>query len=249
MWRFLFRIWRWFRAEIVFGFLIASVFWAGVLGWQATYAPTDAEKQKCYETAEAANHKAEGCKTFWERATSDPVAFFTLWLVVFTGGLTISTVMLWLAGEKQARHARRSAAVQSRDMQASIAAAEASARAAQATADAIQITERPYIFIWGPVGHHPKTIYTSSTDPTFQKIIQDDAAFVYNISNRGKLAAVIERVSIACGYEMNGRYPPPIIIGDHPLLSIPIISSEKDVPNLSHTVPWNDWTARIMAPV
>jgi uncharacterized membrane protein len=45
------------RAEIVFGFLIATVFWAGVLGWQAANAPTDAEKQKCYDDAEKGHHK------------------------------------------------------------------------------------------------------------------------------------------------------------------------------------------------
>lgn len=148
--RFLVRFWRWFRAEIVLGFLIATVLWAGVLGWQAANTPTDAEKQKCYEAAEQAHHKTEECKTLWERTTSDPVAFFTLWLVIFTGGLTVSTVMLWRAGEKQAAHARRSAAIQTRDMQASIHAAEKAANAAVLaanserawlTASGIEVTE------------------------------------------------------------------------------------------------------------
>jgi hypothetical protein len=121
--RFFVRVWGLLRAEIVLGFLIATVFWAGVLGWQAANAPTDAQKQKCYDAAEHSGHKAEECKSLWERTTSDPVAFFTFWLVVSTIGLGVSTVMLWRAGEKQFRHARRSAAIQSRDMQASIAVA------------------------------------------------------------------------------------------------------------------------------
>jgi hypothetical protein len=118
--RFLLRAWRWLRAEIVFGFLIATVFWTAILGWQAAYAPTDAEKQKCYDSAEQSGHNREECKSIWERTTSDPVAFFTFWLVVSTIGLGISTLMLWVAGEKQFRHARRSSIIQSRDMKASV---------------------------------------------------------------------------------------------------------------------------------
>jgi hypothetical protein len=72
------------------------------LGWQASYAPTDSEKRQCEESATKTGHKAEDCKTLWERTTSDPVAFFTFWLVVFTGGLGISTILLWRAGVRQA---------------------------------------------------------------------------------------------------------------------------------------------------
>jgi hypothetical protein len=125
MWRFLFAVRQWLRGEIVFGFLIATVFWTAVLGWQAAYAPTDAEKQKCYEAAERKGYKTEECKSLWERTTSDPVAFFTLWLVIFTGGLTISTVLLWRASERQIELAREASAAQSRDMQDSIATAVA----------------------------------------------------------------------------------------------------------------------------
>src|SRR5579864_3041457 len=127
MGRFLLRIGRWLKAEIVIGFLIATLFWIAVLGWQAAYAPTDAEKQKCYETTEKSGHKTEECKTFWERTTSDPIAFFTFWLFVSTVGLGVSTVMLWLAGEKQFRHSRRSFIVQSRDMKDSVAVAKQAA--------------------------------------------------------------------------------------------------------------------------
>jgi hypothetical protein len=136
MLRFLFRAWLWLRAEIVFGFLIATVFWAAVLGWQAAYAPTDAQKQQCYDAAERSGHKTEECKSIWERTTSDPVAFFTFWLVISTVGLGASTLLLWFAGERQLRHARRSAAIQSRDMRASIEAAKQSAAVAGYAAEA-----------------------------------------------------------------------------------------------------------------
>jgi hypothetical protein len=113
--------------EIAFGFLIATLFWVGVLGWQAAYAPSEVEKRQCEETAHKSGHKTDECKSLWQRTTSDPVAFFTLWLVIFTAGLTVSTILLWRAGEKQARHTRRAFAVQSRDMRDSIVAAQRSA--------------------------------------------------------------------------------------------------------------------------
>lgn len=130
------------KGEIPLGFLIASVFWIGVLGWQSAYAPTEKEKQECYEAAKHGSHKAEECKTLWERTTTDPVAFFTFWLVVFTGGLGVSTVLLWIAGEKQIGLARETAASQSRDMQASIKVAQDAAKAAAKTAE---VSERALI--------------------------------------------------------------------------------------------------------
>jgi hypothetical protein len=125
--------------EIALGFLVATVLWIGVLGWQASYTPTDSEKRQCEEAATKAGHKAEECKTLWQRTTSDPVAFFTFWLVVSTVGLGVSTVLLWRAGEKQLRHARRSVAIQSRDMRASI---ETSTRAAKAAEDSVLISRQ-----------------------------------------------------------------------------------------------------------
>jgi hypothetical protein len=59
-------------------------------------------------------------KSLWERITEDQVAFVTFLLVIVTGGLTISTVGLWIV-------TWRSGIRQSDDMQASIAAAQRSA--------------------------------------------------------------------------------------------------------------------------
>jgi hypothetical protein len=53
--------------------------------------------------------KRDDSKTFWQKATDDPVAFFTLWLVFFTGVLAVSTIGLWLVGGTTARAARDSA--------------------------------------------------------------------------------------------------------------------------------------------
>jgi len=94
------------NAELVLGALFATVLWTGILGWQASYAPTEREKQECYESAKKTSHKTEDCKTFWERTTSDPVAVFTLVLACSTIGLGVATLFLYLAGRRQLRLAR-----------------------------------------------------------------------------------------------------------------------------------------------
>jgi hypothetical protein len=100
-------LWRRLNPEIALGFLIATLFWIAILGWQASYALSEMERQQCRDVAEKSGTKGEECKAFWEKTTTDPVAFFTLWLVIFTGGLTISTILLWRAGERQTAIARQ----------------------------------------------------------------------------------------------------------------------------------------------
>jgi len=58
-------------------------------------------------------------ETFWQRATTDPVAFFTLWLTVFTAVLAISTIGLWVV-------TWRASVAQARDMDRSIDLSERS---------------------------------------------------------------------------------------------------------------------------
>jgi hypothetical protein len=125
---------------IAFGFALASVFWVAVLGWQAAYAPSEVEKRQCEEAAHKSGFKSEECKTIWERTTTDPVAFFTFWLVVFTGGLGVSTVMLWRAGERQIELARETSASQSSETQASISEAVRAATAMEGVAQGIALS-------------------------------------------------------------------------------------------------------------
>jgi hypothetical protein len=101
------RLWRWLNPEIVVGFLAATVLWAGVLGWQAAYAPTEMEKQECYETAKKSGHKTEECKSIWERTTTDPVALFTFGLFIFTAVLGGATIGLLSATNRTAKIAER----------------------------------------------------------------------------------------------------------------------------------------------
>jgi hypothetical protein len=81
--------------DFVLAFLVASLFWSAVLGWQAAYVPTEKEKQACYEAAKKSGHKTEECKTLWERTTTDPVALFTLVLAFSTVGMWTATVGLY----------------------------------------------------------------------------------------------------------------------------------------------------------
>jgi hypothetical protein len=97
--------------------------------------------------------------------TDEALAFYTLWLMAFTGilafatiGLGGATILLYATGEKQFRFAIRSGIRQSRDMQASIAAA---AEANRISREGLQATQRAWIseesvissdLIWGESG-------------------------------------------------------------------------------------------------
>lgn len=149
------------KPEIMLGFLLATVCWVGVLGWQASYAPTEGEKGQCEEAAKASGHKTEECKTLWERTTTDPVAFFTFWLVVFTGVLGASTVLLWLAGEKQLGLLKRSADISER---------------------ALTELEAPFIAI---------KIVESGVDRTYGEMGHNFIKLIFCISNFGRTPARI----------------------------------------------------------
>jgi hypothetical protein len=187
------RLLRLANPEIAFGFVLATVFWIGVLGWQAAYAPSEMEKKKCHEAAEKSGHKTEECKSLWERTTSDPVAFFTFWLVVSTVGLGVSTVLLWYAGEKQLRHARRSAAIQSRDMRASI---ETANRAAKAAEDSVLISRQ--------VGESQVRAYLFCEEATYA-IVDDVLVVEVKVRNQGQSPAIwseirAESFNVRIGY-------------------------------------------------
>ena len=98
---------RLINGEIALGFLIATLFWIAVLGWATSYAPTEPEKEACYQTAKQAGSQTEECKTFWERTTSDPVAMFTLVLAFSTVGLWVATLALYIAGKSHSERELR----------------------------------------------------------------------------------------------------------------------------------------------
>jgi hypothetical protein len=91
----------WVDPKVAIGFLAATLLWICALGWQASYAPTEREKEACYQASKQAAGKTEDCKTLWEKTTTDPVAFFTFVLAISTGGLWLATIGLYIAGRKQ----------------------------------------------------------------------------------------------------------------------------------------------------
>jgi hypothetical protein len=177
---------KFFNGEIALGLLLASLFWISVLGWQAAHAPTEREKAECQEQAQKSGHKTEECKTLWERTTSDPVAFFTLWIAIFTAVLGGSTIALWLAGERQIELIRENSVRQAEQMQASIAAAKSSVDQAKRAADvaerAMVLTDRPWIDInleiAGPLKFGPELIEIRIKG-TFTNVGKSPATYVH----------------------------------------------------------------------
>jgi hypothetical protein len=105
---------RWRHAAWIAAFAcIAFGFGYGFEVWRAsqqTHAP-----QYGYHSAQSqkednpTNGKGELHKSLWERTWEDPVAFFTLWIAIFTFVLAASTIGLWIATILTLRHARETA--------------------------------------------------------------------------------------------------------------------------------------------
>jgi hypothetical protein len=96
------------NGEFVLAMLAASLFWIVVVGWATSYAPTDPQKDACYQSAAKSGRNIDECKSFWEKATSDPIAAFTFVLAISTVGLWIATIGLYFAGERQLAHLQKS---------------------------------------------------------------------------------------------------------------------------------------------
>ncbi|WP_316180980.1 MULTISPECIES: hypothetical protein [unclassified Bradyrhizobium] len=165
------------------GFALGASFFFGIYGRNVT------------ESGIAANHEQysaeEGAKSKKEE-TDEALAYYTLWLMAFTGvlafatvGLGIATVLLYDTGEKQFRFAIRTSVKQSRDMKASIAAADRSAAAAER---ALTDLERPWIFV-----HLSPHLVDRKAPPEF-KI---PPVAVFQIGNHGRMPAIIRTCYIA----------------------------------------------------
>ena len=89
------------NGEIGIGVAIASLFWIFALIWGTSYVPTGPEKEACYQSAAKSGRSADECKSFWEKTTSDPIAFFTLVLAFSTVGLWVATICFYFSGQKQ----------------------------------------------------------------------------------------------------------------------------------------------------
>jgi hypothetical protein len=95
-------------------------------------------------------------------------------------------------------------------------------RTARNAAEATLTTERPYISIYGISFQHAR-----GTRPPH---------IAYHVSNIGKFAAIVDNVSIRCGVERAGKFPPLIIMGDHLLLQMPILSADEEPRGIEYLV-------------
>ncbi len=165
--------------EISLGFVVASLFWIAVLGWQSSYSLPENEKQRCYEEAKKAGHKDEECKTFWERTTTDPVAFFT-----FT--LTIVTLALGAISVRQFHYLKRS------DETARIAAnAAAQSAEAQIAVEGARLTCLPTSSsYWNEIGQWADR-WPNSPDMPLRRTF----AVFFALKNYGKTPATIAGVN------------------------------------------------------
>jgi hypothetical protein len=90
---------RWALFGIALGFLLAGTILSDL-------PPTAHQDKASHATAGKEEKKDKPTESFWKRATDDPTAFFTLWLALFTAGLTASTVGLWYVTNRTLRHNR-----------------------------------------------------------------------------------------------------------------------------------------------
>lgn len=110
------------------GFALGASFFFGMYGRNVPESSVTAQHEKKSADETTKSKKDE---------TDEALAFYTLWLMAFTGilafatiGLGAATVLLYATGEKQFKFAIRSSIRQSRDTQESIRAAQALARSA-----------------------------------------------------------------------------------------------------------------------
>src|SRR4051794_27948749 len=101
---------HWIHA--VYGIIILGLFIALIsrdLSQPPTPPGNPIHKTEADQTRNAENQENKTRETLWQRTISDPTAFFTFVLAIFTGVLAVSTFLLWLVTGTAARAARDSA--------------------------------------------------------------------------------------------------------------------------------------------
>jgi hypothetical protein len=221
--------------EIAVGFLVASLFWIGVLGWQWQSSPyqsnpagqkpaqhSDPPEQNeragisAINGADAGQHheQQETKSEFWSAKLSDwALVVFTGLLVLFTYRLWKSTDKLWAAGERQIGAAERSASV-----------------AERALAD----IERPYLFVFN-VGR--------LTIQDFYDLEEDEVGYnlkvTYEVANHGKIPAIIESLRANLSV-FTDPLDPLAADFDHPLVVAPVLAAGEKRADVPVDIGWAD---------
>src|SRR5215470_15920908 len=86
--------------QLFFGALVLVTAWIFVAlpligSWQAYQFAHPAQNSQPHDRG-SKNNQSKPDESFWEKTSNDPVAYFTLWLVGFTGVLAVSTIGLWI---------------------------------------------------------------------------------------------------------------------------------------------------------
>ena len=127
-------------------FILAA---ASLTLWRSFHPTIPPNEAHGAQGSEAKDNHGKEDKSLLDRTTEDPVAFFTLWLTLFTGILAAFTI--WMA--LSTKDLRDFAEEQARDMKESITVAQRGARAAEAAAkvarETLEASQRPFIFIRG----------------------------------------------------------------------------------------------------
>jgi hypothetical protein len=230
------RMLKYRNAELVLGALFATLLWAGMWGWYDSYALTEKQKDECYETTKKTGQKSDECKTFLERTTSDPIAFFTLVLAVSTVGLWVATLFLYYAGEKQIAIAKTSA--------------DAARDQVKLSREALISTERAFIFLkefkWEFVGTKDTyKIHTWKFVPILENVGNTPTKHMTNYVN---YQACLNRLDLSFGFpDFGGEVgrttigPKKIMHASHINISVDILSKVKSGEAHAYIWIWADY--------
>jgi hypothetical protein len=167
------------KALEIVAVLAAIVFAVTLFGLIVLYSSqpsNEPEQQQSSEKYEPGQDKREFSKSFWLRTTQDPVAFFTLWLAIFTMILSAVAVL-------QIKFLVRSEGIAINTAQAAKDSA-----AARQSSEAVGNVERPYIFVIAkPVTLAPK----DGPDDQSPQIS-------YTATNMGRVPAVVRLIYSVC---------------------------------------------------
>jgi hypothetical protein len=185
------------------GFALGASFFFGLYGRNVTEGSITAqhEQQSANETTKSKKEDSD-----------EALAFYTLWLMAFTGvlafatvGLGIATAFLYATGEKQFKVAIRSSIRQSRDMQASVAAAEKSATAADLSAKAVIVVERasvyPVILGYSEIEDCLRAALESKREDV---PVAKTTELAFKFKNFGKTPAILKTAFVAFGAPPHG---------------------------------------------
>ncbi len=133
------------RDALCLGILLSVTAFLVTSAYLGNVVPPEPQHRAQHQAEESNKHNNPNVtETFWQKTTSDPVAFFTFCLMAFTAVLAASTIGLWLV-------TKAASVKQSSDMSASIAVARTSADVAK---QALEVVERAYLTV-DPRGINP----------------------------------------------------------------------------------------------